>query len=286
MPVADSRPDGITQRRPGREDGPAAAARPVQADQLRADCASCAGLCCVALPFTASADFAVDKAAGTPCGHLGADFRCGIHAQLRERGFAGCAAFDCFGAGQKVTRLTFGGVDWRRDRSAARAMFDAFAVMRALHEMLWYLTEALALPAAAPLAAPLREALGRVDRLSRGDAAALGAVDVAAHRRTVGALLGQASARARAAVRGPRRDRAGAELAGAALAGADLRGDNLRGACLIAADLRGADLRRADLLGADLRDADLRGADLTGALFLTRPQLAAARTDTRTRRPA
>jgi hypothetical protein len=28
---------------------------------LRADCGSCAGLCCVALPFARTADFAIDK---------------------------------------------------------------------------------------------------------------------------------------------------------------------------------------------------------------------------------
>ena len=33
---------------------------------LSGDCARCFGLCCVALPFTASADFARDKPAGTP----------------------------------------------------------------------------------------------------------------------------------------------------------------------------------------------------------------------------
>jgi uncharacterized protein YjbI with pentapeptide repeats len=72
---------------------------------------------------------------------------------------------------------------------------------------------------------------------------------------------------------------------GAALRGARLRGASLRGAYLIGADLRDADLRQADLLGADLRGADLRGADLDGALFLTQPQLEAARGDPATRLP-
>ncbi len=46
---------------------------------LRADCGRCAGLCCVAPAFTASADFAIDKPAGQPCpnqpppGHAGGD---------------------------------------------------------------------------------------------------------------------------------------------------------------------------------------------------------------------
>ena len=84
----------------------------------------------------------------------------------------------------------------------------------------------------------------------------------------------------------PRRVRPGADLLGADLRGADLRAADLRGAYLIAADLCSADLRTADLLGADLRDADLADADLTGALFLTQPQLNAARGNAGTRIPA
>ena len=68
--------------------------------------------------------------------------------------------------------------------------------------------------------------------------------------------------------------------------GSRLRGASLRGALLIGADLREADLRTADLLGADLRAADLRGADLRDCLFLTVPQLAAARGNAATRLPA
>lgn len=120
------------------------------APALRADCANCFALCCVALPFAKSTDFAVDKAAGTPCKNLRQDFRCGIHTGLRDKGFQGCTVFDCFGAGQQVSQVTFGGRDWRTDPGTARQMFEVFPVMRQLHELLYYLTEALALPAAAP----------------------------------------------------------------------------------------------------------------------------------------
>ncbi len=254
--------------------------------ELRADCAQCAGLCCVALPFSASADFAVDKEAGRPCAHLRADFRCGIHAHLRERGFRGCTVFDCFGAGQKVTQVTFGGRDWRSDPATARRMFAAFHVMRQLHELLWYLDEAAGLPAAGPLRGDLRRAWADVDRLTRTGADALAELDVAAVRARVDALLRRTSERVRAAVPGRRRNHRRADLAGARLAGADLRGADLRGALLMAADLTGADLRYADLIGADLRDADLSGADLTGGIFLTQPQLNAAMGDAGTRLPA
>ena len=255
---------------------------------LRADCARCFGLCCVAPAFSASADFAIDKAAGQPCPHLGPDFGCGIHRQLRPRGFPGCAAYDCFGAGQKVAQVTFAGQDWRQAPHTARQMFAAFTVMRQLHELLWYLAEALALPATGALRAELRRALEQTERLTASSAGALAALDVIGCRQQVNALLMRASELARAGLGPPgsRADHRGADLTGADLRGASLRGASLRGARLLGADLAGADLAGADLTGADLRGADLTGADLTGAIFLTQSQLDAARGDAATRLPA
>jgi uncharacterized protein YjbI with pentapeptide repeats len=251
---------------------------------LRADCASCFGLCCVALPFQASSDFAVDKPAGQPCANLQADFRCGIHDRLRESGYPGCTVYDCFGAGQKVSQQTFEGRDWRQDPGTARAMFAVFPVVRQLHELLWYLAEALELTEAATVHDDLRRALAEVDELTRAGAAQLQVLDLGPVRQRANALLLRASELARAGVPG-RADHRGADLVGARLRGADLRGASLRGALLVGADLRGADLRRADLTGADLRGADLSGADLTGALFLTQAQLQAARGDGQTTLP-
>jgi uncharacterized protein YjbI with pentapeptide repeats len=258
----------------------------VDATELRGDCANCFGLCCVALPFARSADFAIDKPAGTPCPNLGEDHRCGIHARLRQQGFTGCTVYDCFGAGQKVSQVTFGG----RDRSSAspaeaRRMNEVFPVVRQLHELLWYLDEALGLPAARPVHPELRRTLARTVELTLLPPAELAALDVGAHRQDVNVLLLRTSELVRAGVGGRRKERRGADLMGARLKGADLRGANLRGACLIAADLTGADLRRADMIGADLRDADLTDADLTGAFFLTQPQLNAARGGAGTRVP-
>ncbi|MHB9857333.1 pentapeptide repeat-containing protein [Streptomyces sp. YIM S03343] len=254
--------------------------------ELRGDCERCFGLCCVALPFARSADFAVDKPAGRPCVHLRDDHRCGIHARLRERGFTGCTVYDCFGAGQKVAQVTFGGRDWRTGPAEhARLMSEVFPVVRQLHELLWYLTEALAMPAARPVHPALRSALESTERLTLGTPAELAALDVAAHRAQINELLLRSSDLARAGIKGRKRDRRGADLIGARLKGADLHGASLRGAYLIAADLTGADLRHADLIGADLRDADLTDADLTGAFFLTQPQLNAARGSAGTRLP-
>ncbi|GGM84230.1 hypothetical protein GCM10007977_102120 [Dactylosporangium sucinum] len=252
------------------------------AERLKADCSRCFGLCCVAPAFARSSDFAIDKPAGHACPNLGDGFGCGIHASLRERGFAGCTVYDCFGAGQQVAQVTFAGRDWRSDPSSAAPMFAAFTVMRQVHELLWYLGEARSLPVGAALAATLDRALADTDTLTGLDAAALAAVDVEAHRSRCVPLLREASELARA---GYRAAPLPADLMGANLRGADLRGAALRGALLVGADLRGADLRAADVIGADLRGADVRGARLDGALFLIQSQLDASRGDASTRIP-
>jgi hypothetical protein len=252
---------------------------------LRPDCGRCFGLCCAGPGFSVSADFAIDKPAGQPCPHLRPDFLCAIHDRLRDSGFGGCAVFDCYGAGQHVSQLTFGGRDWRQAPGTAGPMFAAFAVMRQLHELAWHLSEALGLAAARPVHASLRAALAATERLTHGDAGALTGLDVTAHADGVNALLLRASELARAAAP-PGRDLRGADLTGRDLRGASLRGASLRGARLLGAVLRGTDLTLADVTGADVRGADVSGADLSRALFLSQAQLDAAHGDRRTRLPA
>jgi uncharacterized protein YjbI with pentapeptide repeats len=251
--------------------------------ELRADCSRCAGLCCVALPFARSADFAIDKPAGMPCRHLRVDDRCRIHDRLGPEGFPGCEVFDCFGAGQQVVQVTFGGRSWRDGNDVAGPMFAAFDTLRAVHEMRWYLADARTRAVPGDLDLEVADAAKRLANQSGESAEQLGALDVDALRQEVGDLLGRVSAAVRAGLGG--RTLGGQDLIGRDLRGEALRGADLRGALLIGAVLRGADLRGADLLGADLRGADLRGADLTDALFLTIPQLTAARGDEATRIP-
>jgi uncharacterized protein YjbI with pentapeptide repeats len=249
---------------------------------LRADCARCFALCCVAPTFAVSVDFAINKKAGKPCPNLQSDFRCGIHTRLREKGFRGCTVYDCFGAGQKVSQVTFRGNDWRQAPQVAEQMFRVFSVMRSLHELLWYLTEALTLHAAASLRDELQQALEETERLTHGSPEELAQLDMAAHGREVNSLLLRASELTRAEIQ-PQKDLTRADLIGANLQGADLRGANLREAYLIAADLHDADLRMADVIGADFRDTDLSGADLTGCIFLIQSQLDAAKGDAATK---
>ncbi|RSS50717.1 pentapeptide repeat-containing protein, partial [Streptomyces sp. WAC06614] len=236
---------------------------------MKADCSRCFALCCVALPFARSADFAVDKAAGTPCRNLRQDFRCGIHSDLRASGFPGCTVFDCFGAGQQVSQVTFGGRDWRAHPETRQQMFEVFPVQRQLHELLFYVTEALTLHAARPVHAELRRALATTEDLVAADPARLAAADVGALRQDINTLLLRTSELVRATVPGKKRNHRGADLMGARLADADLRGATLRGAYLIAADLRRADLRTADPARLAAADVGALRQDINTLLLRT-----------------
>ena len=191
--------------------------------------------------------------------------------------------YDCFGAGQQVCQVTFGGQSWRQASHTAPLMFEVFAIVRDLHELCWYLSEALTLPADGRLYEELGLALRETDRLAQGSSHTLLQLDVAEHRRGVNLLLLKTSENARSEIQHTKRDYRGADLIGAKLEGADLRGASLRGAHLIGADLRRADLRMADVIGADLRGADLGGANLTGGIFLIQSQLDSAKGNDDTR---
>lgn len=309
--VEPARPQPHTSGKDGRMN---------ESAELRGDCTRCAALCCVALPFGRSRDFAAAKPAGRPCLNLAQgpqDYRCTIHSDLRSTGWVGCTVFDCFGAGQLVTEA-FEGRTWRTDPHVAPAMFGAFEGMRRVQEIRYYLhslrDEPLS-PAVRADVTALTERATALAVLRHGDASVEtgpAPEDIEDLHAAVAPVLREASQALRADDRstrspgaspsarpsgsrgtkragGPSRDRrirAGADLIGARLGGLDLAAADLRGALLVAADLRRANLTRADLLGADLRDAQLGGADLRGALFVTPPQLAAAQGDGSTRLPA
>ncbi|PLS17519.1 hypothetical protein CVD28_10995 [Bacillus sp. M6-12] len=257
---------------------------------LSADCEKCFGLCCVSLPYLKSADFAFDKDGGTPCPNLQSDYRCGIHKDLRNKGFRGCTVYECFGAGQKVSQVIYGGNNWRDNPSSAKEMFEVFPIVQQLQEMLCYLNEALTLKDAQPIYKDLQAAIKETEYLTNLSPEGILNLNVPAHRTIVNELLLRTSelVRGKAVRQKNKQTKAGrgSDLIGANLRGADLRGSNLRGALLIASDLREADMRAADLIGADLRDANLSGADLTGSIFLTQAQVNSAKGDIKTKLPA
>lgn len=257
---------------------------------LQADCQSCFGLCCTALNIVASSDFAINKPAGTPCPNLQDNYSCHIHSQLRETGFKGCTVFDCLGAGQQVSQVTFQGQDWRQSREHADKMFRVFPIMEQLYEMIAYVAEALSYQVDNMLYEQLIAQLKHLQQTTAQDADTLLALDMVAIRMPINALLLQTSEQIRQhSVKGKASrnlNQRGANWMGKNLKGKDLRATDLRGSYLIAANLQDANLQGVDFIGADLRDTNLRGADLSTSLFLTQMQINAAQGDRSTKLPS
>ncbi|MFF5996116.1 pentapeptide repeat-containing protein [Lysinibacillus sp. KU-BSD001] len=259
---------------------------------LTADCIQCFGLCCTALNIVASSDFAVNKNAGTPCPNLQGDFRCKIHNNLREKGFKGCTVFDCLGAGQQVSQVTFNGQSWQAHPEIAEKMFRVFPVMEQLYEMIAFIAEALTYEISDALQNKLNQQLEQLQSLTDMDADRLLSLNIMECRLPVNKLLletseyirSELSAKVFAIKKG--KNCTGIDWVGKKLAGKDLRTTNLRGAYLIATDLRNTDLRGVDFIGADLRDANLSGANLSTSMFLTQMQINSAKGNYKTILPA
>lgn len=152
---------------------------------LVADCSRCDALCCIWTTFEASDDFAFSKPAGVACRYLACDRSCAIHDELAVRGLAGCAAYDCHGAGPRATRL-FAGADL-----TDRERHEVFLVLREIHELLWLLHGAASLcPASHPdLRAELARAACALDAVASGSQAVLVALDLRPYRTAARSLL-------------------------------------------------------------------------------------------------
>ncbi|WP_458781864.1 pentapeptide repeat-containing protein [Arthrobacter sp. D3-16] len=236
-------------------------------------------------------DFAIDKPAETACQNLDSEFSCTIHDSLRPRGFRGCTVFDCFGAGQNVSQNLFQGISWKADPGTAKDMFPAFKVVRQLHEMLWYLTEATNRTFDPDTSHHVNELRMSIEDVM-GDTQQVLSLNLGDMHARVRSVLMDVSEEVRSSFLATGDDHLdvafvpGADLMGKKMKSRSLRGADLRGAYLIATDLRGCDLSGADLLGSDLRDARLEGADLSKTLYLTQAQLNAAQGDAHTLLPS
>lgn len=260
---------------------------------LKADCKKCFGLCCVGLHFSASEGFPIDKGIGEPCPNLQTDFTCSVHQGRLELGYKGCLAFDCFGAGQKVSQISFVGLSWREDPKLSNQMMAVFLKVRQLQEIIWYLTEALSLQSIYAIELEIMKIIDETEEITRLSPDALMTIDIEGHRKKVIPLLLQSSELARRDITSGREKSThckkklgpATDLAGADLRNTNLAGISLRGACLIAADLRNVDLSGTEVIGADFRDANIKGADLSRSIYLTQVQVNVAKGDNATKLP-
>lgn len=134
-----------------------------QTDHLKTDCSKCASLCCLALAFDKGKDFAFDKNPGEPCRNL-SGHRCTIHDKLSQKGFPGCVAYDCLGAGNRVVQEVFDGQSWQKEPRLIRLMMEAFSGMREVHKRIDLLRAAEALPLAPRDDQTRRDFLDRLEK--------------------------------------------------------------------------------------------------------------------------
>ncbi|MEG2788678.1 MAG: pentapeptide repeat-containing protein [Romboutsia sp.] len=262
-------------------------------ENLKIHCEKCFGFCCVALYFSACDGFPNDKESGKPCINLKSDFSCSVHNELRKKGLKGCTSYDCFGAGQKVAQSTYIGCDWRESPELSKQMFDVFLLMRQLHEMMWYLTDALTFVTNNTIKDELKLMIQETIKLTNLDAKLILDIDVEMHRRKVNSILKKASELVKRRASSDRKEslsnkkslKVGYDFIGANLTQTNLIGANLAGSLLIASNLKATDLSGAILIGADLRDADIRGANLTDCMFLTQSQINTAKGNSSTKLP-
>ncbi|QQK77097.1 pentapeptide repeat-containing protein [Salicibibacter cibarius] len=263
-------------------------------ESLAADCTKCFGLCCTALNIVASSDFPINKPAGTPCMNLQSDYSCQIHSQLRDKGFKGCTVFDCLGAGQVVSQVTFSGQSWRENPDIGKKMFQVFPIMEQIHEMIAYVAEALSYDIPDDLSDKLGKQLEELQALTKLDADSLLSLDLVMYRFSSNELLTLASdfVRGKTIEKMPgfqnikEFNHARADWMGKKLKGKDLRATDFKGSYLIAADMKNTDLSAVNLIGADLRDVNFSGADLSTSMFLTQMQINSAKGDLKTTLPS
>lgn len=245
---------------------------------LRIDCEKCSGFCCVALYFAKQDGFPANKAAGKPCKNLMPDFRCAIHSQLCEANMKGCLAYDCMGAGQKVTQDCCQNGDWRTNPKQANEIFEVFKVMTRLHQMLWYLIDASRLAGDAETDGLIDALICENERMTALPPNELLRLDVRDYQTRVNQVLvniGEKTGRPEKTT----------DFIGKNLKKANLDNWDFSMALMIAADLSGCSLYRANFLGADMRDANIRDADLSESLFLTQMQVNSANGNGNTKLP-
>lgn len=252
---------------------------------LKIDCKKCSGLCCTALYFSKTEGFPNDKPAGKPCTNLMSDFSCAVHKKLMQYNLKGCMAFDCLGAGQKVTGDIYGGDSWKKRPEEAEEIFKVFLAVWQLHQMVWYLAEAASIIPAEGLADDIDTLISEYKNMTALSPEEILGTDIEGYRTRVNRILKKAGElTAQSIAPGKNADRR-SDYMGRNFKKANLDGLDFSMSLMIAANLEGCSLYGTNFLGADMRDANIRNADLRESLFLTQAQVNAARGNEHTKLP-
>lgn len=237
-------------------------------NKLKIDCKNCSGLCCVALYCAKTDGFPENKNAGIPCKHLNSNFQCEIHSKLVDMNMKGCLAYDCFGAGQKVTQDLFPNTPWKSNQEKSKIIFEVFLRVFQLHQMEWYLLESLTLVRDKSLSEKIEKLILRIELVLEQSYENIMKFDINSFRLEVNPILKSISNQYSSSHILNRNDFVGKDFKKA-----NLDGKDFSMSLLIAANLEGCSLKYTNFLGADLRDTSFKNTDLSSCLYLTQIQI-------------
>lgn len=251
---------------------------------MKPDCQNCCALCCTALYFSKTEGFPADKPAGLPCQNLQPDFLCLVHSELEKRNLHGCQAYDCFGAGQIVTKEIFCGRNWSTTPKIAREMFDVFLIVYRLQQILWYLTEASCLNLEESIVWAIELLIQENKAVTQYSIQDILSWDINGYQLRANKVLKEVSRLCFLQFSTGKTTVAG-DFVGKNFRGANLDGTNFATKLMFASNLEGCSLRGTNFLGSDLRDVNLKNTDLRDSLFLTQIQINAAKGNSSTHLP-
>ncbi|NLK95183.1 MAG: hypothetical protein GX275_08325 [Clostridiales bacterium] len=252
-------------------------------DILRIDCSNCSGLCCVALFFSKMDGFPQNKEAGKACINLNKDFKCRIHSDLEKQKMKGCIGYDCFGAGQQVTKTIYSGETWLSDHKKSQKIFDVFIIIFQLHQMLWYLGEARTIIFAKNLWKDIDKLINENIKICNSQEDDILKYNIEEYRDKVNNILKKVSNAVKSNFNG-NKDNNRAYL-GKKFKNKNFNGVDLSMSLLIAADFENCSFHGTNFLGADTRDTNFSNCDLREAIFLTQGQINSALGNSKTLLP-
>lgn len=246
---------------------------------LKIDCAKCCGLCCIALYCSKTDGFPADKVAGVPCKNLLSDYKCLIHNDLYKKNMKGCLSYECFGAGQKVTQHIYKNSSWKNSNINKQKMFDVFTTIFQLHQMLWYLLEAINL-CEDNQKSEIDNLIIENENITTKSTDEILNFDIEKYRQKVNLIL-------KSIVDQYDKFKSGTlNYIGKNFKNKDFDGKNFSMSLLIGSNFNGCSFNKASFLGADMRDANLKNADLSGSIFLTQMQINSAKGNSNTKLPS
>jgi len=206
------------------------------------------------------------------------DFSCDTHKKLAELNLKGCLTYDCFGAGQKVTKSIYQNIDWQKNPDMKDEIFKVFLIVTKLHQILWYLIQATTICDDSDLMSVFNQLIEENKEMTNMAPKEILKIEVKGYMDKANVALKKICMLEPGEVN---KD----------FIGHDFKKENLDGrdftmSLLIGANLQGCSLSVTNFLGADMRGANIKDTNLSSSLFLTQMQINSARGNSATRIPA